>query len=50
MVHCPECLTELEHVETELIDLEPSEELQAAADGGRAVASVCPECGVLLDL
>ena len=50
MVHCPECQSELDHVETELLDLSPSAELDVSADGGKAVATVCPHCGVLLDL
>jgi uncharacterized protein with PIN domain len=50
MVHCPQCQTELEHVETELVELSPSKEIAASADGGRAVATVCPHCDVLLDL
>lgn len=50
MVHCPECKTELEHVETELVELKPTEAVAASTDGGKAVATVCPDCDVLLDL
>ncbi|MEF8829774.1 MAG: hypothetical protein V5A49_12110 [Haloarcula sp.] len=50
MVHCPECQSELDHVETELLNLSPSADLDVSADGGKAVATVCPHCGVLLDL
>lgn len=50
MVHCPECHAELERVETELVELTPSEEIAASVDGGKAVATVCPHCNVLLDL
>jgi len=50
MVHCPECKTELDHVETELLKLEPHEAVTASTDGGNAVVTVCPHCDVLLDL
>lgn len=54
MALCPHCETELAYVETELIELrgyeDVVEDVEIEEGPGQAVASVCPDCGTLLDL
>jgi ssDNA-binding Zn-finger/Zn-ribbon topoisomerase 1 len=54
MARCSNCETDLTYVETELIELhgyEDAVEMKSGEEGDRqAVATVCPDCDVLLSL
>ena len=54
MANCPNCEHALEYVETELIELrgyDDAVEMKSGEEGGgNAVATVCPDCDVLLSL
>lgn len=54
MALCPHCESDIDYVETELIELrgyEDAVEQKSGEEGhGQAVATVCPDCDALLSL
>lgn len=51
MARCPTCEASIDHVNAEMIDLAGTEAISDEfAEGGQAVATVCPECEAILGI
>lgn len=51
MAHCPTCEAEIDHVVAEAIDLKGAEKIaEEYADGGRAIATLCPHCEAIIGI
>ena len=51
MASCPTCEAEIDHVLAEMIDLKGTEAIdEKFTEGGRAVATVCPQCDAIIGI
>ncbi|MDR5656925.1 MAG: hypothetical protein ACQEQJ_04990 [Halobacteriota archaeon] len=52
MAKCPACSAEITHVDAEMIELNPTEEVSESTEGepSRAIATVCPECEAIIGI
>lgn len=51
MAHCPTCEGKIEYVIPEVIEIRGADTIDAEyADGGRAVATVCPHCEAIIGI
>jgi uncharacterized protein with PIN domain len=51
MANCPACGTEIDRVDAEMIDLNPSDAVEATGEEpSRAIATVCPACEAIIGI
>lgn len=51
MARCPTCEASIDHVNAEMIDLSGTEAISdEVAEGGQAVATLCPECDAIIGI
>jgi uncharacterized protein with PIN domain len=51
MARCPSCDAEIEHVDAEMIELNPSSEVEGETEEpSQAIATVCPECTAIIGI
>lgn len=51
MARCPNCETEIERVEAEMLELDPSPAVEdEAEEPSMAIATVCPECDAIIGI
>lgn len=51
MATCPTCEAEIDHVDAEMLELNPSSDVEAETEeASRAIATVCPECNAIIGI
>ncbi|MBS3760455.1 hypothetical protein [Halodesulfurarchaeum sp.] len=51
MARCPTCKSEITHVDAEMIELNPSTEVESETEEpSQAIATVCPECNAIIGI
>lgn len=51
MAKCPACMTEIDHVDAEMIELNPTDAVAEETEKPqRAIATICPECEAIIGI